>query len=330
MKVGQQSSSTVQITSGVPQGSVLGPILFAAYTSPVGDIIKSHGVRYHQYADDTQLHVAMRTANTAAGLSILADCTMDVKHWYLLNGLQLNADKFEVMLVGTAYQLQAASAVKAVSIAGSSLPITDKMKTLGVVLDICLTFERHVSSVIQSCNYHAQAIRHIRDLLDQSMAQKLACSLILSRLDYCNSLLYGAPIEVVSKLQRLQNNVARIVLKADQRCDAGPLLRQLHWLPVEHRVRFKIALLTYKVRLTSTPSYLSSIITTKRLTGYSLRSSSVPQLTVPRVKTEFARRAFRVAAPQLWNDLPVNVQSSPSVHVFKSRLKTFLFNCAFN
>jgi len=107
VKVGQQSSSTVHLTSGVPQGSVLGPILFAAYTSPVSVIIKSHGVRYHQYADDTQLHIAMRTVNTAASLSVLA---MDVKHRYLLNGLQLNADKSEVMFGGTAYQLQAASA----------------------------------------------------------------------------------------------------------------------------------------------------------------------------------------------------------------------------
>ena len=98
----------MKITSGVPQGSVLGPILFAAYTSPVGDIMKSHGVRYHQYADDTQLHIAMRTTNTDVGLLTLADCTMDVRHWYLLNGLQQNADKFEVMLVRTAYQLWAA------------------------------------------------------------------------------------------------------------------------------------------------------------------------------------------------------------------------------
>ena len=166
---------------------------------------------------------------------------------YLSNGLQLNVDKSEVILVGEGYKLQAASAIESVAVAGSSLSITDKMKTLDVVLDSRLTFENHVSSAIQSCNYHAQAIRHICDLLDQSMAQKLTCSLILSRLDYCNSLLYGVPVEVLSKLQRLQNHVARIVLKADRRCDARLLLYQLHWLPVEGRVRFKLVLMTYKV-----------------------------------------------------------------------------------
>src|SRR5208282_2402320 len=93
VNVGRHSSSVVQLTSGVPQGSVLGPILFAAYTSPVGDIIKRHGIHYHQYADDTQLHVAMRTLHKEAGLKKLAERTAEVRHWYLLNGLQLNADK---------------------------------------------------------------------------------------------------------------------------------------------------------------------------------------------------------------------------------------------
>jgi len=230
------------------------------------------------------------------------------------------------MLVGTAYQLRAASEIKSVSVAGSMLPVAAKIKTLGVVLDSSLHLSNHVSTVIQSCNYHAQAIRHIRELLEPDMVQKLACSLILSRLDYCNSLFHGAPKEVLSKLQRLQNNVARIVLKADRRCDAKPLLNQLHWLPIESRIRFKLALLTFKVRSTSTPSYLSSLLTSQRDPGYSLRSSSSLSLTVPRVKTEFAKRAFRVAAPYIWNGLPSTVQTSQSVAVFKSRLKTFLFN----
>ena len=79
MKLGQHRSSETTLEVGVPQGSVLGPLLFAVYCSPVADVIASHGVRCHQYADDTQLHLAMRVDNTAAGLSILAACTTDVK-----------------------------------------------------------------------------------------------------------------------------------------------------------------------------------------------------------------------------------------------------------
>jgi len=102
VKLGQHRSSVTNLEVGVPQGSVLGPLLFAVYCSPVSDVIASYGVRCHQYADDTQLHLAMRVDNTTAGLSILADCTTDVKEWYMQNGLQLNPDKSEAPFMGTA------------------------------------------------------------------------------------------------------------------------------------------------------------------------------------------------------------------------------------
>ena len=103
VKLGQHQSPTVGLDVGVPQSSVLGPLLFAIYCSPVASVIASHGVQYHQYADDTQLRLAMHADNTSDGLSVLAACTSDVKQWYMQNGLQLNPDKSEALIIGTAH-----------------------------------------------------------------------------------------------------------------------------------------------------------------------------------------------------------------------------------
>jgi len=128
------------------------------------------------------------------------------------------------------------------------------------VLDRRLTFHKRVSAVARSCSYHTQAIRHIRHLLTTELAHILACSLILSRIDYCNAVFHGAPSYSIKNLQRVQNNAARIVLEAPRRSHASPLLRTLHWLPVQQRIDYKVALLTFKVRSTSMPLYLQLLI----------------------------------------------------------------------
>jgi len=123
---------------------------------------------------------------------IFAACTIDVKQWYMQNGLQLNPDKSEALFMGTATQLRAVSSLTSVTVADVDLPVADSMRVLGVTLDRRLTFDNHTSAVARSCNHHARAIRHIRHLLMMDLAQTLACSLILSRIDYCNSVLHGA------------------------------------------------------------------------------------------------------------------------------------------
>jgi len=118
--------------------------------------------------------------------------------------------------------------LKAVSVANVDLPVADSMRVLGVTLDRRLTFDNHASAVPRSCNYYARAIRNIRPLLTLDLAQTLACSMILSRIDYCNSWLHGAPTSTIQKLQRIQNNAARIVLQAPRRSDVNSLLQTLH------------------------------------------------------------------------------------------------------
>jgi len=161
------------------------------------------------------------------------------------------------------------------------------MKVLGVILDWQLTSEKHAAAVAKSCNYHAHAVSHIRHLLTPELAQTLACSLILSRMDYCNALLYGAPIGTIQKLQRVQNNAAQIELQMPRRSHAKPRLHSLHWLPVDQRIIYKMALVTFKLQCTAMPAYLSQHLQPRNCVQ-NLRSSDTPLLCHPFTKTDFA------------------------------------------
>ena len=125
-------------------------------------------------------------------------------------------------------------------------------------------------SDVKSCNYHTRAIRHIRHLLTQLVAQTLACSLVNSQLDYCNSLLLGAPAMSLSRCRecRIVQLVCRVVMDAHRHTDAKPLLRQLHWSPVRQIILFKMAVLTRKAHTTGTHTSASIFINAPQLTPH--------------------------------------------------------------
>jgi hypothetical protein len=147
-----------------------------------------------------------------------------------------------------------------INVAGSTVPLSDSIKLLGVTLDKSLTLNKHVNLVSQSCYYHMKALRHIRHCRDNHTASLIAHALISSRLDYANSFLLGAPQYAINKLQRIQNALARIVLQSNSLAHSQPLLQQLHWLPVYSRIRFNLATITYRALFSNSPHYLASLL----------------------------------------------------------------------
>src|SRR6218665_3435686 len=134
---------------------------------------------------------------------------------------------------------------------------------------------------------------------------------VTSKLDYCNSLLYGTSESNLNKLQRVQNDLARVVLRAPWRSHAAPLLQDLHWLPIRFRITYKVALMTYKVRHSKEPSYLYSVLH-DYIPTRALRSSDQHFLENPKSSTAKASRAFRHSAPVVWNNLSANTRSATS------------------
>jgi len=325
VQIGQSRSSSAVLSTGVPQGSVLGPIFFSSYISPIGRIVSNHNIQHQQYADDTQLFVSLTSLDVASSLSQLEACLLDLHHWLCQNGLCLNPSKSDAILFGNARRLASLPSITGVNIAGCYVPLADKITTLGVVLDRTLTMNFHVSSLYKTSYYHIRSLRHIRTSLPDDVCITLATALVQSRLDYCNSILYRTSAGNVNKLQRVQNALARTVYYRSPRMPSAVLVHNLHWLPVKSRVDFKIAVLTYKLLATHEPGYLHERLTC-RPEPRTLRSTRLNLLQVPRTKTVHGDRAFSVAAPSIWNSIPLDIRTSSSVEIFRRKLKTHFFS----
>ena len=208
------------------------------------------------------------------------------------------------------------------------------VRNLGAWFDSMLSMETHINKVCSSGFYYLHNLRRIRRYLSQDCLVTLIHAFVTSRLDYCNSLMYGLPQCHISKLQRVQNAAARIAFDLSKFCHITPALRQLHWLPVVKRIQFKILLLTFKAIYGLSPPYISELITVKpKSTHGPLRSNNSTLLLPPTQKMlpTLGARSFAAAAaaPALWNKLPAYIRNVASLNSFKKSIKTFLFNESF-
>ena len=198
-------------------------------------------------------------------------------------------------------------------------------RNLGIVFDSALNFKIHISGISRACYYHIRDMRRIRRFLTPSVAKTIATSLIGSKLD---SVLFNVTEKEISKLQLVQNCLARVVTKSPRFCHITPLRKSLQWLPVRYMIKFKLCSLTYQALTSGQPVYIRNMLQPSRKVR-TLRSSDLDQLNVPRVRTTIGSRAFSVAAPRLWNELPLEIRCAKTQFSFRKKLKTYFFGQAF-
>jgi hypothetical protein len=327
--IGESSSVELEVEFGVPQGSVLGPILFLLYTVDIMDIIHRHGLEGHCYADDTQTYIHCSIEDSDKIHRRLIPCIDEIDAWMASNRLKLNGDKTEFIWIGSKGNLQKVHQGP-LNVSGASVLPATCVRDLGVYIDSELSMKNHINRLTQTCYFQLRQLRVIRRSLTHEATRLLLHAFVVSRLDYCNSLFTGLPIKTLNKLQLIQNAAARLYHCDRKLNHITPIMKdKLHWLRIPERIKFKLCTLVFKARTGLAPAYLGEqCIPVDANNGYLAGHRSVGHgnLFVPRTQSvTYGSRAFRIAGPIAWNALPDSIKNCANINLFKAQLKTHLF-----
>ena len=324
VQIGKSFSATKPLTRGVPQGSVLGPILFSIYTIGLSHLLRRHGVEFKLFADDTQFYFSLSGVHDTE--EKLFEIMQDVKKWMDSKQLKLNEDKTECLIVGRKNDLKEFG-ISSLRMHETTVEVKTVVRDLGVLFDCHLSFCNQINSVVKVAGCHLKNIAFVRRYLDEKTTKMLIHNHVLTKLDYCNSLYYKLPNYQLKKLQCIMNRAARLIKGLSPRERITPILIDLHWLPIKARIIYKICVMTYQAIKFEKPKYMRELLRGFQLqTSMFLRHSADPhRLDEPRSNLEIGTRGFMRCAPRLYNRLPEDIKSSENQEIFKKRLKTHLF-----
>ena len=226
-------SAFAHVHSGVPQGSVHGPMLFTMYNKPLSTIIDSHSIIHHSIADDLQLQMSAPPDRISELLHFMQSCISDIKAWATVNMLKLNDNKTELVLVAIKRNKHLHNLPTSITIGNAQVPFKQSVKNLGFTFDCHLTAKAYVTNIARTCYVELRFLASIPRFLKSTATATLVSAFVLSRIDYCNSLLFSSTYDVTSHLQRTQYYAARVILCLPKSSNTTTHLKSLHWLPVK-------------------------------------------------------------------------------------------------
>jgi hypothetical protein len=323
-----ETSTPTLIKTGVPQGSVLGPLLFSIYINDISAVIDKHSISHVIYADDIQLFMQTQVNDIQQAVLRLESCIFDINSWLTSSHLLLNGNKTEFLIISSKTNAKKIPKTEMV-INGAKINNSDSVRDLGIMLDHTLNWDLQVNHIRKSAFLYLRLISKVRRYLDAKNAFLLVDSLVYSRINYCCSVHIALTKKQQQRLQAILHYGINIVdkIKKTEKTAISISLRNHQCLPIMKRAQFRLALIAFIADSCGSPKSLSSFL--KYLipaNGRTLRSHSSQLYDVPRTKSKHAENSFAVAAPSILNGIPLDIRQSSSIQMFKSRLSNFLFD----
>jgi hypothetical protein len=306
--INDEVSSPSQLLTGVPQGSVLGPVLFSMYVSDLSNLLSRHDIGHMSYADDLQIFSPTLPSELVPTMDRLERCILEVREWLNNNHLVINEKKTEFIIFGTKRQLSKVPPLN-LHVGEFLISQSDTIRNLGVHFDPLLTFECHIKKVCQTAYFFLRYISNARRTMDSKALKLVIDALVMSRIEYCASLMIG----LSSKLTKRVNRVIK-------HCDK--LTRGNTSLSFEQRSTRRLLMITHTTLKSARPHYLWCLL--KLADNPSLRSFSNRKLCLVHVRTEIGKRSFEAAAPLNWNALPDELRCTTSGVRFRLMLTQHL------
>ena len=321
------TSNNEQLSHGVPQGSILGPLLFLIYIDDIVDVIKNGDIV--MYADDTTLYVSGTSLHDVQNK--LQEDVNALKHWIEDNRLHLNAEKTKLMVIGSRQRLRICNNESIhIEYDGKVIERCFTIKCLGVIIDENILWHDHVKSVCKKVFAGLAVLRRVRPFVDDNILNLLYMCLVQSQMDYCCEIWgnrFNSHIELITKLQK---RAARLILKCNMFTSSKEMFSKLKWMPFKQRVQYFKCLFVFKcINNLSSEFYADIFKPISEIHGRDTRSSSNNNLAIPKCRTEYYNHALRCSGSVLWNDLPTEFKQKCSLESFKIMLKKHLFTVAY-
>lgn len=309
-------SEPLPVNIGVPQGSILGPLLFLLFLNDLPTVAESCDT--NMFADDTEIDSAAKPDQVIELETNLNSDLNRFKSYFDVNRLSLNVPKCEFMLIGTHQALSKVTNIN-VHINNEPLEQVSVAKYLGLFIDSNLKWDDHISKVIPKISAKIGILRTLRKIVSRDVLKQLYNAIVQPHFDYGDVVYDSASVTNKNRLQNLQTRAAKLLTGAGPRDSRNPIFKMLGWLSLQQRRDYHKCVLMYKCVNGSAPSYLCDILLSN--TGshqYGTRGAS--QYRPPKARTAYYQNSFCITTINLWNNLPSDIQNSPSLAAFKSKL----------